>query len=187
MKEKKVHTRFNLKETDMYFLIGKALKATFGLPQNTLFFEVPIRGSRADILYVQTPNPYDGILGAGIHAFEVKMRWDNDRQRQEKQLRDYMETVDYVWLIGVNTILSSKYDNVGLLAFSTNGCKIETVRHARHNGKLISIPERQSLLTTVASELKNKYRRVEEMAWVNQTRESRIVSQEKLERYAFTT
>ena len=180
MKEKKTHTSFNLKETDMYLLIGKALKAAFGLPQNTLFFEVPIGGSRADILYVQTPNPFDSILGAGIHVFEVKMRWDNDKRRQEKQLRDYMETADYVWLIGVNTILSSKYDNVGLVVFSTNGCTIDVIRPARHNGRLIQMAERQSLLTTVASELKNKYRLVEEMVWVNQVGENRILLQEKL-------
>jgi hypothetical protein len=180
MTGKELLTSFNLKETDMYFLIGKALKVAFGLPQNTLFFEVPVGGSRADIMYVQTPNAFDGPLQAGLHVFEVKMRWDADRQRLRKQLNDYMRAVDYVWVVSVNGIPESRCENAGELVFSTNGCWIEMIRPARHNRETIDLGLRQELLEGVASELRNKQRLVEEMAWVNPAGENRVLVQEKL-------
>jgi hypothetical protein len=186
MAGREIITSFNLKETDMYLLIGKALKASYGLPQSTLFFEVPVGSSRADIVYVQTPHAYDRFLGAGVHIFEVKMRWDNDRRRLKKQLQDYLEAADYVWVIGVNAILESRQETVGEMVLSTNGCHIDVIRDAKHNTPTIDLGKRQTLLEGIAQELRHKCRQVEEMAWVNQTGESRILTQEKLGRYAQT-
>lgn len=173
-------TSFNLKETDMYLLIGKALKSAFGLHQSALFFEVPVGESRGDILYVQTPAPYETGLAAGLHLFEVKMRWDNGRKRMTKQLSDYMEAVDYVWVVGVNTVLEPGHENVGVLVFSTNGCAIDVVKGALHNRGRIDLAKRQNLLADVADGLKRKYRMVTEMAWVNPVGENRILVQKKL-------
>ena len=173
-------TSFNLKETDLYLLIGKALKSAFGLNQSALFFEVPVGDSRADIVYVQSPAPYETWLPAGLHIFEVKMRWDNGKRRLMKQLDDYLTAVDYVWVIGVNTVLEPGIDNVGVMVFSTNGCNIRVVQPAIHNADTLDIVLRQSLLSAVAEGLKRKYRLISEMAWVNPAGENRILVQEKL-------
>ena len=164
----------------MYFLIGKALKSAFGIPQTGLFFEVPIRESRVDILYVQTPEPYATALGTGIHAFEVKMRWDNDKTRLKKQVTDYCTCADYVWAVGINCLLDKVAENVGVMVFSTNGCSIGVVRPASHNHKRIDIAERQMLLSRLSKTLLKKARNVDEMAYVNQQGEVRIMIQEKL-------
>ncbi len=169
----------NLKETEMYYIIGKALKRTFSLPQNELFFEVPVCNSRADILYVQVPEPFDTALAPGVHVFEVKMRWDNDKKRMYKQIDDYMESVDYVWTIGVNHVLSMENVNVGVVAFSTLSCKLKVMRPASLSRR-VNISKRQSILTDIASKLRKKYKLVADMARVNPIGECRILVQEKL-------
>jgi len=173
-------TSFNLKETDLYFLVGKALKSCFNLPQNTLFFEVPVGASRADIVYVQTPHPYETILPAGIHLFEVKMRWDNDHKRLKKQLDDYVRAVDYVWVVGVNKPIGLYYPTSGSMVFSTCGCRMSVIKMAERNDKYINICERQDLLSRVAYALRKKYRLVEDMARINPVGEKKILVQEKL-------
>jgi len=104
-------------------------------------------------------------------------------QRQKEagqQLADYSEAADYVWVVAVNGIPDTGCDAVGELVFSTNGCRIDVIRPAAHSGGRVDLRKRQELLSEIASELKNKYRHVEEMAWVNAAGEARIMVQQKL-------
>ena len=171
---------FNLRETDTYLLIGKALKTSFGLPQDTLFFEVPMGSSRADILHVQTRN--DSLLRPGIHVFEVKMARDSDAQRLRRQLRDYLSCADHVWVVGVNAKPDLRRECVGGMVFSTNGCAIEVVRNSGHNTH-IDRQRRQLLLSDLAGRLRDKYRSVEEMSWVCPDGDGRFCFQEKIGAY----
>ncbi|MFH1836377.1 MAG: hypothetical protein ABH851_09335 [Methanobacteriota archaeon] len=174
-----VSTTMHVKETELHYLVGKSLKTAFSLPQNTLFFEVPVAGSRADILYVQTPAPYETALNPGIHVFEVKMRWDNDKQRLSKQLSDYTSSADYVWVVGVNKIIEPGDENVGVLAFSTLSCKIRTVRPALA-GRRVNLGNRQEILENAAGKLLRKYKLISDMARVNPVGERMLLVQEKL-------
>ena len=175
-----ISTSMNLKETEIHYLVGKSLKSAFGLGQNTLFFEIPVAESRADIVYVQTPEKYDTALAPGIHVFEVKMRWDNDKKRFGKQLSDYASSADYVWAVGVNKVLEPANQNVGVIAFSTLSCGVRVMRPAIKNTDTVRVSRRQHVLGDIAERLLRKYRRVSDMARVNPVGERRILIQEKL-------
>jgi len=105
----------DLRENDIHMLIGRKLKAFFHIRQNLLFFEVAVGETRAGILCVQPPMPYETVLPPGIHLFEVKMRKDKDRSRLKRQLRDDASTVDYVWLIGVDKVIEADLEPAGIL------------------------------------------------------------------------
>lgn len=180
VKSKAVSTLLNLKETELHYLVGKALRVAFGMPQNILFFEVPVGNSRADILYVQSPESIETLLKPGVHVFEVKMRWDNDKQRLYKQLQDYITCSDYVWVVGVNHVLDVECENVGVLVYSTLSSRIRIVRPARRNDDCIDLSGRQGILSTVAHKLRKKYQQVEDMARVNPVGENRTLVQQKL-------
>jgi hypothetical protein len=171
----------DLRENDLHMLIGRQLKAFFQIRQNLLFFEVPVGESRADILCVQPPMPYKTVLPPGIHLFEVKMRKDKDQQRLKRQLRNYTNTVDYVWLIGVDKLPATDLEKTGVLLFDTRTCRIEVTKEARSNNPSIDVRMRQELLTRLAKDLKNKYDHVCEMARTNhKSKASRIMIQQKL-------
>lgn len=168
-----------LRETDLYFLVGKALKSFFGLGQNLLFFEVPVGGSRADIVYFQEPVSYETVLPAGIHVFEVKMSWDNDGRRMEKQIRDYLGVADYVWLVGVNRVFTPRNENVGVLVFSTGKTGLDVERMPVYDGSGQSPGKRRVFLDGLESVLKRKHESVRSMRFVSPSM-GRLLVQEKL-------
>jgi hypothetical protein len=171
----------DLQENDLHMLIGRQLKSFFRIRQNLLFFEVPVGESRADILCIQPPMPYETVLPAGIHLFEVKMRNDKDRRRLKKQIRDYAGIVDYVWLIGVNKVMEIEHEHTGILLFNTSNCRIAVQKEARSNNSRINVNLRQELLRRIAKDLKNKYDHVCEMARTNhRSKTNRIMIQQKL-------
>jgi hypothetical protein len=172
---------YNLRENDLQMLVAKRLKAAFSMDPGLLFYEVPIRGSRADILCVQPPMPYETVLRSGIHVFEVKMKADKDRWRLKAQLRNYETAVDYVWLVGVNKIVETENVRAGLLLFDTKRCGIEISREARSTNGTADVGIRQELLTMLAKDLKDKYVHVCDMARTNRkARTNRIMIQRKL-------
>ena len=171
---------FNLRETDVYYLIAKALKSGLKLSQNTIFFEVPVLESRADIAYVQPPDRNENLLACGIHLFEVKMPSDSSKKRLKKQIRDYMSVAEYVWIIGFNKIPHDVNENAGLLIFSSKGCTIKVVRPPKINAKTIDIGLREQLLENMSSSLYRKARLIDEMAWVNSDGERQVMIQKKL-------
>ncbi|MFZ2455069.1 MAG: hypothetical protein WAX07_01145 [Candidatus Altiarchaeia archaeon] len=171
----------DLQENDLHMLIGKKLKTFFHIRQNLIFFEVPVGESRADILCVQPPMPYETVLPAGIHLFEVKMKKDKDRQRLERQLCNYTSIVDYVWLIGVDKPMDADPEKTGILVFDTGKCRISVAKEARSNNPDVDICMRQELLKRLAKDLKNKYDHVCEMARTNhRSKTSRVMIQQKL-------
>lgn len=172
-------TTLHLKETELHYLVGKGLKTAFGLGQNTLFFEIPVAGSRADILYVQTSQHDGTTLEPGIHVFEVKMRWDSDRQRLEKQLTDYASSADYVWAVGVNKVLNISHERVGVLAFSTLSCGIRVMKQAAPSER-VELARRQDVLSGIAERLRQKYLMVADMAKVNPPGERKLMLQTTL-------
>ena len=171
----------DLRENDLQMLIGRQLKAFFRIRQNLLFFEVPVGNSRADILCVQPPMPYETVLPPGIHLFEVKMRKDKDMRRLKRQIQSYTSIVDYVWLIGVNKVMEIEHENTGILLFNTSNCRIDVHKEARSNNTKIDMLLRQELLRRIAKDLKNKYDHVCEMARTNhRSKTNRIMIQQKL-------
>lgn len=173
-------TSFNLCENDIYFLVGKGLKSSLGLSQNNCFFEVPVGGSRADMVYVQEPKPYETSLSAGVHIFEVKMRWDSDVARLRKQLMDYLAYADYVWVVGVNCIPKTVFDGVGSMVFSTNGCSVGVISPANHCIERVDSRLRQNLLTELSDNVKRRLKCLREMCFVNQLGGKKILVQKKL-------
>ena len=161
--------------------IGRQLKAFFHIRQNLLFFEVAVGESRADILCVQPPMPYETVLPAGIHIFEVKLRKDKDRQRLKRQLCNYSSTVDYVWVIGVDKVIETDLESAGVILFDAGRCRIRVVKEAQANNPLADIRNRQELLARLAKDLKNKYDHICEMARTNhRPKTNRIMIQQKL-------
>jgi hypothetical protein len=171
----------DLMENDLHMLIGRKLKAFFHIKQNLLFFEVAVGESRADILCVQPPMPYETVLPPGLHLFEVKMRNDKDRQRLKRQLCSYTNTVDYVWLVGVDKLLATDLEKTGVLLFDTRTCRITVTKEARSNNPSVDVCMRQELLKRLAKDLKNKYDHINEMARTNhRSKTNRIMIQQKL-------
>ena len=171
----------DLRENDIHMLIGRKLKAFFHIRQNLLFFEVPVGESRADILCVQPPMPYETVLPAGIHLFEVKMRKDKNRNRLKRQLCNYTGIADYVWLIGVDKLPSADLEKTGIILFDTRTCQVTVSKEAGSNGAAIDVRMRQELLKRLAKDLKNKYDHICEMARTNhRSKTNRIMIQQKL-------
>ncbi len=172
---------YNLRENDLHLLVAKKLKAAFHITPNLLFYEVPIGGSRADILCVQPPMPYETVLRPGVHVFEVKMNGDKDSWRLKAQLRNYATAADYVWLVGVNKQVETENERAGLLLFDTKRCGIEISREALLNNGTTDVAMRQELLAGIALDLKKRYNHVCDMARTNhKARTKKIMMQLKL-------
>ena len=171
---------FSPRETDIYLLIAKNLKTAFCANQDGMFFEVPIGSSRADILYVQTPKKHPTPLSCGVHAFEVKTRFDADTRRLKKQVRDYQRCADYVWVIGADSMFGHIPQNAGIMTYSANLSDLSAIRHPRHNGKSIDIMQRHKLLLELSARLKKKAKSFDEMARVDRPGESRTMIQKRL-------
>lgn len=163
-------------------LIARQIKSFFHMTQNLIFFEIPICESRADLLYVQPPMPYETTLKPGIHLFEVKMPKDLDRQRLRRQLRSYTGIVDYVWLIGVDKVLESDPEQTGIISFNSDRCRITVIKNAKSNDPGLDVLLRQELLNRLAKDLRNKYDHVCDMARTNhRSKASRVMIQQKLQ------
>ena len=153
-----------LRETDLHYCIARSIKSFFGFSQAGMYFEVPVAGSRTDFLFYHVP----GVHGPppGIHAFEVKMGRDGGKKRLRRQLEDYLSAADYVWLVGVNTVIDPGFKNVGFLVYSTSSGEIFLKRHAVHDHARQDPAVRDGLLSIYQGRLKSRLKALGRMRYV---------------------
>jgi hypothetical protein len=107
-----------VQEKDLHFIIAQRFKCMWG-NHLSWFYERDCRGSNADFVYLST---YSGLKG--IHVFEVKMPYDKDYKRTQKQLSDYLKIANYIHFIGVDCDLDIENEFVTLWRFDSQTLQV---------------------------------------------------------------
>jgi hypothetical protein len=153
-----IHKSISMKESEFQDLIQGWLMRTEHLTKTEIFREFEVGGVVPDFLVF---TPYAGGL---IRTYEVKMPWDSDRKRLERQIKVYETISNYVYVCVLGKKIKWLPEHINQIVFDVIDGKLKLVE-ARYPEVKIPLKMRSRIRRIVTmGRMRNKWAKKAEKA-----------------------